>query len=119
VEKYRQKIGELGEQIAINHLRKQGFTILNHHYTTHWGELDIIAQKNEKMYFFEVKTRVGEAKGKPYEAVTYYKLRSLRRAMQQYLIQSSSTASTYSLDVISIVLDKNLQVKDLALYTGL
>lgn len=51
-----QKIGEIGENIATRFLVKHGFTILDRNYTKKWGEIDIVAEKGDKLYFIEVKS---------------------------------------------------------------
>ncbi len=51
-----QKIGEIGENIAVKFLVKHNFLILNRNYTKKWGEIDIVAEKNNKLYFIEVKS---------------------------------------------------------------
>ena len=56
----KQKIGEIGENIACKFLVKQGFSILDRNYTKKWGELDIVARKYDKLYFIEVKSVSGE-----------------------------------------------------------
>jgi putative endonuclease len=55
-----QKIGEIGEKIAEMFLVKRGFTIIEKNFTHKLGEIDIIAQKERKIYFFEVKSIVGK-----------------------------------------------------------
>lgn len=55
-----QKIGEIGEKIAEMFLLKRGFTIIEKNFTHKLGEIDIIAQKERKIYFFEVKSIVGK-----------------------------------------------------------
>ena len=44
-----QKIGKIGEDIAAKFLMKHGFSVLDRNYTKKWGEIDIIAQKEEKL----------------------------------------------------------------------
>ena len=51
-----QKTGEIGENIAVKFLVKHNFTILERNYTKKWGELDIVAEKQGKIYFIEVKS---------------------------------------------------------------
>src|SRR3989344_3890108 len=51
-----QKIGEIGENLAIKFLMKHGFTILDRNYTKKWGEIDIVAEKESKIHFVEVKS---------------------------------------------------------------
>lgn len=55
-----QKIGEIGEKIAEMFLVKHGFTIIDRNFTHKLGEIDIIAKKNNKIFFFEVKTVVNK-----------------------------------------------------------
>ncbi|MEO6509257.1 MAG: YraN family protein [Patescibacteria group bacterium] len=110
---HKQEIGHLGEQYAIQYLKEKHFKILHHHFTTHWGELDIVAQKRNKICFVEVKTRIGEAKGKPYEAVGFYKLRSIKRAANTFLLKYSYKNYRYSVDVISIELRSDHSVNQI------
>ena len=51
-----QKIGQLGEDVACKFLMKHNFLVLERNYTKKWGEIDIIAKKNSKIHFIEVKT---------------------------------------------------------------
>ena len=80
--------------------------------------LDIIAKKGNKLCFIEVKTRVGAAKGKPYEAVGYYKKKSLMRAIQYFLMKNDYKEYKYSLDEISIEFMLNQKVKNITYYTN-
>ena len=51
----KQKVGEIGENVASEYLKKKGFKILERNYWKKWGELDIIAQKGDVIHFVEVK----------------------------------------------------------------
>jgi putative endonuclease len=51
-----QKVGEIGENIAVMFLMKHDFSILDRNYTKKWGEIDIVAEKANKLYFIEVKS---------------------------------------------------------------
>ena len=55
-----QKIGKIGEKIAVRYLKKNGFRIL--HINQHLGknELDIVAADKMNILFVEVKTRTYE-----------------------------------------------------------
>ena len=53
-----QRIGEIGEEMAVLWLTRRGFTIIDRNYTRPWGEIDIVAKKGNKYYFFEVKAVV-------------------------------------------------------------
>lgn len=101
-----QSTGHLGEQLAKEFLLHKGYRILATHFTCRWGELDIIAFRDGKIAFVEVKTRTSNMKGRPYEAVTYFKLRHLSRPIQFYILQNKLSGYKLSLDVISVVLDR-------------
>lgn len=51
-----QKTGEIGEGVASRFLMKHGFSILDRNYTKKWGEIDIVAEKENKIHFIEVKS---------------------------------------------------------------
>lgn len=53
----RRALGRLGEQIAAEHLRRLGFTILVRNARTRHGEIDLIAFDGHALVFAEVKTR--------------------------------------------------------------
>ncbi len=56
----KQKTGLVGEVFAKTFLMKHGFSIIETNFSCRFGEIDIIAQKNEQIYFVEVKSVVLE-----------------------------------------------------------
>ncbi|KKP86331.1 MAG: hypothetical protein UR87_C0022G0011 [candidate division CPR3 bacterium GW2011_GWE2_35_7] len=44
----RQKLGDLGEEIASNYLKKKGYKILERQYKSQYGEIDIIAEHTSR-----------------------------------------------------------------------
>ncbi len=116
---YNKNLGRLGEEIACDYLKKNHFHLLAKNYHTHWGEIDIIAKRENKISFIEVKTRIGTAKGKPYESVTKQKILHLKRAINYYLLNHNLTQYKLSLDVVSIVLDNNGKVTSINYFEGL
>ena len=111
-----QSLGRIGEDLATSHLISLGFKIKEQNYRTQLGELDIIAERDQKIYFFEVKTRIGDSHGKPYEAVTSRKLTHIYRVAEAYLLQNSIKNSKLSVQVISIELLPDYTVKKLKMY---
>jgi len=103
-------VGRLGEDIASSYLTSKKYKIIERNYYCRWGELDFICKKNNEIFFFEVKTRVGDKKGKPSDAVTYNKIRNLKRTITHYLLKKKLVNCKLSLDVISIELDTSFKV---------
>ncbi len=52
----RKDIGDLGERVACEYLRRAGFTINNRNVSGKMGELDIVAEKGNTLHFIEVKS---------------------------------------------------------------
>src|SRR3990167_8289713 len=51
----KRKIGDICEGLAVRHLVKQGFSILDRNYSKKWGELDVVAKGEDGLHFIEVK----------------------------------------------------------------
>lgn len=49
--------GRSYENVVVNYLAKQGYTILNRNYKCSYGEVDIIIKKDDMIVFVEVKGR--------------------------------------------------------------
>ena len=83
------ELGKIGEQLAINYLIGEGYTILERNWRFQKAEIDIIAQKNEIVASIEVKTRSNNEFGSPQNFVTQKKIKLLVMAMNQYVIQKN------------------------------
>lgn len=101
----KSEVGKLGEDLAAEFLTKRGFKILARNWKSpRWGELDVVAEDKNTLVFVEVKTRSVGSLGKPFEAVNYYKIKSLLKTAQNYKLHNPKTPEQLRLDVISIVL---------------
>jgi putative endonuclease len=76
--------GSKGEEMAAAYLVQQGFSILERNWRFRYWEVDIIASKNDRLHFFEVKTRTSGKYGKPEESMSFDKMKSLRNAAEEY-----------------------------------
>ncbi|MBR4968852.1 MAG: YraN family protein [Alistipes sp.] len=86
----KQMRGALGEQAAVDYLRRNGFMIVERNYRVGRSEVDIIATRRDELHFVEVKTRKYGSMTAPEEALTEQKARALQRAASAYLAQSGS-----------------------------
>lgn len=104
---YNQNLGKIGEDKAASFLKSNQFFILKKNFYTPFGEIDIIAKKEKTLYFIEVKTRKDDKKGKPYEAVNFYKLKHLKKAVNFFLLKNKYLNYKMKIGIISIILDKD------------
>ncbi len=103
-----QKIGEIGENIAVKFLMKHGFEVLDRNYTKKWGEIDIVAQKDTKIYFIEVKSINAEIAGGEHRAEDNMhprKLQRLARVIQTYLLYKKWYEGEWQVDLLVIYLN--------------
>jgi len=95
--------GQQGEEIAANYLSDKGYSLLERNWRfKHW-EVDIIASKNNKLHFIEVKTRNSMRFGKPEESITREKMNHLKNAAEAYQYQHPEW-KYLQFDVIAITL---------------
>jgi putative endonuclease len=107
-------IGKLGEQIATIYLQKRGYKIMARNFRCKSGEIDIIAKSPHGCTsFVEVKCRVGDAYGKPYESVTWSKQKKMHSAIQFYMLQNYLQDSKLKVEVISIILNPDRSISDI------
>lgn len=97
--------GELGEQMAAEFLRHQGYRILECRYRLKLGEIDIIAAHGEWLVFVEVKTRKNTTFGFPSEAVHYRKQTKIISTALQYLAFTGRQNCPIRFDVIEVLLN--------------
>lgn len=102
----RQSVGKMGEDIAVDHLEKQGYQILSCNYRCTFGEIDIIALDKDELVFIEVKTRTNTNYGLPYESVTKTKQQRIRKIAIHYVQEMHPSIYNFRFDVISILLKK-------------
>lgn len=79
------QFGALGEQTAVEYLKKQHHKILNRNYKTKLGEIDIIARNGGEIVFIEVKTRSADPYVSGQYAVDSRKQFHILRTAAQYL----------------------------------
>ena len=102
------ELGQLGEQLASNHLIKAGYLILDRQWRYGRIELDIIAREGDWVVFVEVKTRENNYVGEPWESVTRSKQKRIVKAAHEYLLEKGlDVASRF--DVISIIHNSKYQ----------
>lgn len=114
----KQKTGALGESIAETFLVRKGYKILAKNYRKPWGEIDIIAEKQNTVRFVEVKTVTREShifSHDPEELVDRRKLAKVARTAALYM-ESKRDKREFQLDVVGVILDSNTQTATCRLF---
>ena len=75
--------GNLGEDMAEKYLQDRGYTILYRNWRHKNWETDIIATKNSKLHFIEVKTRRTTTFGYPEDDVIKKKIDKANEHLRQ------------------------------------
>ena len=79
------QIGDAAEAIAAQYLVANGYTIRERNWKTARCEIDIVAEKAEKLHFVEVKHRIDGSHGGGLAAITAKKLAQIRFAADLYM----------------------------------
>lgn len=74
-------VGNAAEALATEMLRRQGYEILERNWRTKWCEVDIIARKDDVVWFIEVKYRSTGAFGDGLEYIGRTKIMHMQRAV--------------------------------------
>ncbi|MFW0784657.1 YraN family protein [Gordonia sp. CPCC 206044] len=99
-------IGRLGEDLAADHLRGLGWTILTRNWRNRHGELDVVAADGSVLVIVEVKTRASHVFADPAAAVTPRKLARMRSLARMWLSENREAWwSRIRFDVVSVQLD--------------
>lgn len=72
--------GAWAEDLALEHLLGQGYTLLRRNARTPYGEIDLLMQEGGYYVVVEVKQRRSAAFGTPLEAITPRKLARLQKS---------------------------------------
>lgn len=64
--------------MARRYLEEKGYEIIEQNYKTKYSEIDLVAKKDDKLVFVEVRTKIGENFGTPEETLNNKKLAKVR-----------------------------------------
>lgn len=90
------EIGKIAEKKAVAYLQTQGFTLLDTNFYSHFGEIDIIAQKENILHFFEVKY---SQKSDPIARISPQKLSKIIKTINYYMYKKNIDMD-YQIDAI-------------------
>ncbi|MBQ3299829.1 MAG: YraN family protein [Ruminococcus sp.] len=99
-------IGDIGEEYAVNYLKKHRYKILSRNYRKRFGEIDIIAEKKGTVAFVEVKTRHENPLSRPFEAVDTKKQEKIYRTSLAYIYENDLDCQ-YRFDVCEVYVNRD------------
>lgn len=112
-------LGYFGETTAAKYLSSLGFKIIERNFKKRYGEIDIIALDGQTLVFVEVKTRKGAKFGTAEEAITPWKMQALIRSAHYYKLLHPKLPESMRIDVVSIQLLNDREVKKITLYKNI
>lgn len=95
-------MGIVGEDLAVNFLTENGYEILDRNFRDYFGEIDIIAKKDDTISFVEVKERVSDAFGNAFEFVDKNKQEKIKKCAVSYLISKKIEDLQPRFDVVEV-----------------
>ena len=102
----RRDTGILGEKLAKDFLRKQGYHIKEINYRCPHGEIDIIAKHKDYLVFIEVRTKRSTEFGSPEESITPVKKERLKATAYHYRQTYDNLPPLWRIDVVAIELNQ-------------
>jgi putative endonuclease len=106
INNHNRLFGIEGEDSACKYLSENGYTILNRNFRTKLGEIDLIAEKSEVIYFFEVKSRKNNNFGVPSEIINHTKLIRMEQIAWIYLQKVNRENTQWSIKIIEYIKNK-------------
>lgn len=83
-------VGKTAEDKTSAYLRAKGYKILKRNYSCRFGEIDIIAEKDEYIIFVEVKARKKGSLVSPVEAVDGRKVKRIMLTAENYIVKTET-----------------------------
>ncbi len=106
MKKYNKQTGGRGEVEARRLLEGKGFEVLEMNWGNKWGEVDLICLDGEMVVFAEVKAKIGDLYGAPWQMVNGRKLAQVRRMGGLFLLERGWGERSCRVDVVGVVFDR-------------
>ena len=105
---YHNELGKIGEELAVQFLLRENYTILERNFRYDKAEIDIIAENENSIVVVEVKTRNSNVFGNPQDFVTQGKIKLLVKAANEYMI-SKNLDKEVRFDIIAVLKNKTTE----------
>ena len=105
----KKKLGNWGENLAQEYLRRHHYTIIAANYRTGRREIDLIARHNRQLVFIEVKTRAKTPASLADNPLSARQIKNLQQAIIIYCLKNRLSLEAVRLDLIIITVDRQSQ----------
>jgi len=105
------KVGDIGEEMAAIELGRRGYEIIERNWKTRICEIDVIAKRNEVVYFVEVKYRSSKLQGDGFDYITPAKLHHMQRAAEIW-VGETRWSGEYALLAVAVT-DNELEMREI------
>lgn len=101
--------GSRAESAVASWLTTNGFCVLDKNWRRPWGEIDIVARKDDAIRFIEVKASKALVPGfEPYTRAGRQKMFKVERTARTWLAANGYGPDTpWQMDVISVIMEPN------------
>lgn len=109
-------IGQIGEKATAEYYKKQGYKVVATNYRKTFGEIDVVAQRADRIVFVEVKSvscvtfeDVSRDTFNPAENIHYKKQLRLRKTIAAFLDENSKGVTNWRFDVAIVQVNTKLR----------
>jgi len=101
-------------------LSRHGYTVVARNWYCASGEVDIVAERNGELTFFEVRTRRGRRYGTPEQSLRPRKRARMNTVARRYLSEEvDSLDAAWHLGLVAVQLDRRGRVVRISVYPDL
>lgn len=83
------EVGMAAEKVVCEYLADKGYKIIDRNWRSKLAEVDIVAKKDNCVYFVEVKYRFDNLHGGGYDAINTKKLAKMRLGAESWVLQNN------------------------------
>lgn len=113
---HKQIVGQYGEGLAIEYLKKKNYKIIARNVKISYQEIDIVAKVKEKTVIIEVKTGVSEHDNLAEENFSRRKINNLIKALEIYTSKNNINPEDARLDLITIDISRHKKIAKIKHY---
>jgi len=113
-------LGRQGESLASEALCRDGYAVIDRNWHCPYGEVDLVAKRDEHLYFVEVRTRRTTAAPTPEQSLTQRKAARMEMVARAYLGTHATEGDlTWHLSFIAVAMDRAGRLRRITFYPDL